>query len=947
MMGQIRYSAAETVNPMAEHDPTNIGGIDTGGGAFVGGGVGARQFVGRDHITNVTINVAGAELAGLAATLLGLLATPGVRLQAGEVAAAGRTVAVPPELADALCKFLDAAPGPTVAERERQYLLRLCVDPDFQQWQQRYVALAGGYRAVPELTPAYSAILVRGEGPQRQIERVALPDIRTALDKHAVLILLAQPGAGKTTVLQRIALDRAVACLQAQPGARFPLFVRLAAQEAAESPRTFLARMWRENVPGSGDAGAELAAALRQGRLCLLVDAINEARRERYGERMDEWRDFAGELPAGNQLVFSCRTLDYNGELAVQQVEIDPLAAAQIEEFALRYLGETKGPAFWTTLQARHADLLELAAVPYYLHMLLEVYDAEGDLPTNRAELFAQFVVQLFDREQRKRHSVTWIDPAAQHVALSELAFAIQEVGEGTQVDSKWAKTMLPVQVTLPPDDRIVATPPDDVLALARAATFLAGDGKVKFAHHLMQEYFAAEALLRRRAARQDVADLWRVPSGVHEMPPAQRGEWDPLPGPPTSGWEETTILAAGLDPGLYGSVQPINPALAARCLLESGVDTHEARAQLSRNDLRARLGSATIHVRSRIEAGLLLGRLGDPRFEVETFNGVKAILPPLVDIDGSKAQIGSGFWQLLRERQSDESPRHAVALAPYAIGRFPVTNAEYACFVAAGGYEDDRYWTAGGCRWRRGEPVPGEADPADWWLDTWRTFRADPAEIDRRLRSGRMTAREADNPWRILITWDEELVAAQVREWYPQGEAVHEPRYWHDAAFNNPSQPLVGVCWYEAIAYARWLALLSGQSYRLPTEPEWEWAARRGGRQFPWGSGWDPERLNSLEGENRVMRTTPVGAYPHGATADDIYDLAGNVWEWTATRAVEYPYRPEADLENPEATGLRIARGGGWAANRKMVRCAYRDGHSPGGWGHTTGFRLARTLSS
>ncbi len=163
---------------MAEHDPPNVGGIDTGGGAFVGGGVAARQFVGRDNITNVTINVAGAELAALAATLLALLATPGVRLQAGEVAAAGRTVAVPPELADALRKFLDAAPGPTQAERERQYLLRLCVDPDFQQWQQRYVALAGGYRAVPELTPAYSAILVRGEGPQRQIERVALPDIR-------------------------------------------------------------------------------------------------------------------------------------------------------------------------------------------------------------------------------------------------------------------------------------------------------------------------------------------------------------------------------------------------------------------------------------------------------------------------------------------------------------------------------------------------------------------------------------------------------------------------------------------------------------------------------------------------------------------------------------------------------------------------------------------------
>ena len=134
-----------------------------------------------------------------------------------------------------------------------------------------------------------------------------------------------------------------------------------------------------------------------------------------------------------------------------------------------------------------------------------------------------------------------------------------------------------------------------------------------------------------------------------------------------------------------------------------------------------------------------------------------------------------------------------------------------------------------------------------------------------------------------------------------PQGVAVKEPRYWQDAAFNNPSQPVVGICWYEAIAYANWLAAVTGQPYRLPTEPEWEWAARRGGRQFPWGSGWDTTRLNSLEGDDRVMRTTPVGAYPQGATPDGIYDLAGNVWEWTATRYANYPYQSAANLEDPD----------------------------------------------
>ena len=143
----------------------------------------------------------------------------------------------------------------------------------------------------------------------------------------------------------------------------------------------------------------------------------------------------------------------------------------------------------------------------------------------------------------------------------------------------------------------------------------------------------------------------------------------------------------------------------------------------------------------------------------------------------------------------------------------------------------------------------------------TWRELKADPAILDRRVASGQWTKREADRTWRILITWDEARVIAQVRKWYPQGVAVKEPRYWHDDAFNNPSQPVVGICWYEAMAYAAWLATITGQPYRRPTEPEWEWAARRGGRLFPWGGGWDTDRLNSLEGENRVMRTTPVGA--------------------------------------------------------------------------------------
>ncbi len=85
-----------------------------------------------------------------------------------------------------------------------------------------------------------------------------------------------------------------------------------------------------------------------------------------------------------------------------------------------------------------------------------------------------------------------------------------------------------------------------------------------------------------------------------------------------------------------------------------------------------------------------------------------------------------------------------------------------------------------------------------------------------------------------------------------------------------------MGITWYEAAAYANWLRELTGEPYRLLTEPEWEWAAGSGQRIYPWGNSWDPNHLNTIE--TKVLRTTPVGVYPAGATPAKLYDMAGNV---------------------------------------------------------------------
>ena len=155
------------------------------------------------------------------------------------------------------------------------------------------------------------------------------------------------------------------------------------------------------------------------------------------------------------------------------------------------------------------------------------------------------------------------------------------------------------------------STPPASVLSLACAATLLSETPQhsYKFSHHLLQEYFAAEELLRCEDRGDDLAGFWRVASAAGEMPEAERGEWDPLPGPPTTGWEQTTILAAGLMPELIEAVGAVNPALAARCVLESGLNIAAGeippeQVEACRQQMLARLGDVAIHLRSRIETG-------------------------------------------------------------------------------------------------------------------------------------------------------------------------------------------------------------------------------------------------------------------------------------------------------------------------------------------------------
>jgi formylglycine-generating enzyme required for sulfatase activity len=186
------------------------------------------------------------------------------------------------------------------------------------------------------------------------------------------------------------------------------------------------------------------------------------------------------------------------------------------------------------------------------------------------------------------------------------------------------------------------------------------------------------------------------------------------------------------------------------------------------------------------------------------------------------------------------------------------------------------------------------------------------------------------------------ELWTAAGWDW-KEREGRSQPRYWEEEAWNRDDLPVVGVAWFEAVAYCRWAGA------RLPTEAEWERAAgwdasRRRKLEYPWGEAWDPQRANTAEGA--VGHTTSPGAYcPTGASPVGACDMAGNAWEWCSSLYWPYPYRAGDGREDLEAEGTRSLRGGSWINGRDRARTRYRLPPFPGDFimfDPTNGFRCA-----
>jgi formylglycine-generating enzyme required for sulfatase activity len=736
-------------------------------------------------------------------------------------------------------------------------------------------------------------------------------DLLIAVQGARRTFILGEPGSGKTAALERLAwvtATKTLARAQAEPAAPLvvPLLARLADYRGEADLTPVLRRALNERGPWQlGDSSVRLLLWAKNVRFVLLLDGLNELDRAHVKAGRTAVRGHLRDY--GEHVVHvSCRTADFDAEQeAHPELQVLPGAAlwtvqelvdairhwddegeSDVRSYLHFHLGAANGSRLYAHLR-NDERLATMARIPLFLWMFKEAAgNAAGELPRDRGELLHSFV-----RAPRVLGRVPKADRALVEQSLGWVGWRMQQEG----ALQTGADTLYDALEQARGRHSLALDTLRDHLKCAGLLIDLGderekpGQERYKLLHQLIQEYAAAAHL---RGTGQAGAQL----------PGLAQDEW----------WRETCILALWLDTELH------TPAYLFGLMGEPRVD------------LRVRVAAATV-----------LAEAGDPRFVQRTYaGGVAAIEPEMVTLPAGEAILGGAD----PEAYDDEQPECRVRVAKFELAVYPVTNAEFACFVEAGGYDDPTLWTVGGQAWLRGE---GKLDPEteDQLRRDFRNFSRDVEEwIARMKQTVAMDDATADVYRFISAEWTED----QYLEFYSSqvlGEQRSEPYYWRDSRYAGRNQPVVGVNWYEAMAYAAWLAQVTGKGYRLPAEAEWEWAARRSTRRYPWGSDWDSERCN-WRGSG-LNRPNPVGVYPHGATPDGLQELAGNVYEWTTSLYRPYPYQAGDGREETEVDGLRVVRGGSWYIDKDRVRCAYRGGYNPRDRIYLLGFRLARTSLS
>ncbi|QTR49569.1 SUMF1/EgtB/PvdO family nonheme iron enzyme [Candidatus Thiothrix anitrata] len=701
-------------------------------------------------------------------------------------------------------------------------------------------------------------------------------DVIAAFGEHKRLVILGEPGAGKTFSLWRIAADYAQKALE-QPSQILPVVIPLNRWDSPSLLHDFV-------LEQLGDLASHFATLYQSKRLLPLFDALNEIPFDQREEKLPQVRAWLERYPTASVLL-TCRLRDYRGPLEqeLDRLTIESLDPPRIHDFLHNYFAEdeaahtlaeklfwqlaggeemreswedwkkrghenhweefwtlTEIPEEWKTGDNEHwweggrrqkylndsRSLMKLAANPYLLTQMVVIYSEQQQLPQSRFALFSEFVADLIYREVQAKPDNHY--PKAHQ---DELQVELKRLAWQLQSRTKSAEE---VRTVLSRADAVAIMPLPRLEFAAAASLLELTRDSVRFSHQLLQEFFTAQSFEERRADGLQAKTLW----------PEQW--WA------ANGWEEAAKLAAEYEVDPKPFLQWLaagNPKLAAEIAREQGLLDDALFAAFRRQwqnaitDIEHYPNPHERHAISTVLAWLDW----DDRLGL----GID-------DIDWVEIPVGEFIYQ----------GGERLSLPTYKMSRYPVTNSQFQAFVADGGYETDKWW-------------------------------------------GRLQ----------------------------KPETPHEP-YWKE---NN--RPVERVNWYEAMAFCRWLSKKLDLDIRLPTEAQWEKAARgTDGREYPWGKGYKTGYANINEtwdhdkvGEYNLQETSAVGICPQGQSPYGLMDMSGNVWEWCLNQ-YDKPEVIEPDLSGT----FRVLRGGSWFGHGRSCRSVCRSNDVPGDRNYSIGFRLA-----
>lgn len=740
---------------------------------------------------------------------------------------------------------------------------------------------------------------------------------REAAKVSCRVVLLGDPGSGKSTFLRHLAwalarrgLDHAVAgdLFGWQPDRHvLPIILplrtlsRRIATDGATPITVLLALRDEMHACCMHNVDDLLSASLANGSALLLFDGLDEVPLEAQPGQSASRRETLEAIWAfvhlheQNQVVLTCRTRAFDApsrDLLGWPVEtLAPFTLGQIRHFARAWYQELVSKQQITTAQAEQLSaalidaivhspkLRAMAETPLLLTMMALVLFNKGELPRDRPQLYERILELLLGEWDKVRDGQNLAEAVGIRDWGSERfqplldQLSYEAHLRGTSLDGRGRLSKGELR------DELIgyfeAAEVGDAWSAARRCLDYFEQRSGLIAPDGPQSYVFAHLTLQEHCAGRHIALNSDDPVAL-----AMQHRSDDR-------WREPIFLGAGL----------LRPA-ELNSLLADLIDREEfdQPKEITRwyRDL------------------ILAAEIGNDR----DWSYLRT--RPMVKVDRLQRDLKKGLVALLNDKAQPlptaERVRAGFLLGDLGDPRFPVTIEEWRAELARAG-EPGSYF----CRVEPGEYIIGSSDD-------------DPDASDDEKPQHRFTL---EHP---LLIARYPITNEQWKAWVEQGG--QRSHLASDSDLNHSNQPVVAVDWNMVNAYCTWLGEQTGISIRLPNEFEWEAAARGGTSwRYPWGDDWHDDHAAMAEDrETRGWRwNLPVGCYPTGAALCGALDMAGNVWEWTASVWQSYPGAEEVFTDK----NWQVLRGGDYSDNRTNVRCVARDGGGPNNWNIDYGIRV------